>query len=240
MSMSIPIDVFLSYRKQYIEPLDEIKQFIGAGWRKESNWVTTSKYTRNPWIKTERSIKTILNKISNSNFEDMQHEISEIIFKNKQEMKETVDIIINKAVGEKQFCKIYGKLCNRIAGLQVIENNTSILLIQILLAQCQAQFSGYMTNNSDKHRIVGFMTFLGELYISDVLSINIVRACLLTMFTKINDITYMADGISALYNTIKTKLSTTHVSDNEIFRNKIQEILTMDIPIRSRCVLEIL
>ena len=66
MSMSIPIDVFLSYRKQYIEPLDEIKQFIGAGWRKESNWVTTSKYTRNPWIKTERSIKTILNKISNS------------------------------------------------------------------------------------------------------------------------------------------------------------------------------
>lgn len=249
-----PIEVFFSYKEYNTEPLDSIKAYIGKisddkgeDWRNvsnvENNWVSSKKYHRNDEELLLASMRTILNKLSESNFDTMVHEFTKLKIVNAEQLKNLVTIIVDKAIDEHKFSSMYSKLCHRLSGSYIIDNNNKILFRDLLLNKAQQLFLKYTTDSDiDKNSLNGCVKFIGELYNANMLTPNIMYNCILAQLNNIGKYKYAADSVSTMFLNVKNRMSS-HSGHKEIYAMLIQKIklrIKNDIKVRDKMILETL
>ena len=78
--------------------------------RQPNSWLTNMKNSRSDDDKLYSNIRSILNKISDSNLDELYNDITTLKLTNKEHVEKLVDLIFIKAVSENKFTHLYAKL----------------------------------------------------------------------------------------------------------------------------------
>ena len=109
---------------------------------------------------------------------------------NQNLVSRIIKLIFNKVIDEPHFSEIYADLCKSLADKVYCEG--AISFKREILTQCQNEFESKpqesveaQSNSIKKRKSLGNIRFIGELYIKDVVSINIVLQCINILFHSI-------------------------------------------------------
>jgi hypothetical protein len=197
-----------------------------------------------------REIKKNLNKLTNQNFDDIFNILRSIKFKNKDHLSFFVNIIVNRAIAEPNFCNEYSLLCDRFKSLKISSSTgEDIKFIDLLLMKCQSCFDictsleldfedkGDNTIFKNKKNILGCMTFIGELYNRDIISKNIIVNCFNVLLVKINlNKAYIIESICGLVKQINTKYNKECPNEMNTMISKLDKIKN-DLPLQKKFAL---
>lgn len=233
LSESLTINELLKYKNLNKTMLPEVEEFINKmkkeGFKITNNYKTNINehrkeniYTKNNLITNKKfnkddnerlyyKFRSILNKLSESNFNELAKELINLQIINKEHLIKLVELIVLKAIGEIKFSKIYAKLSKKLISYYVEENDKKIYFRELLINKCQQLFDGSTSldknieesqidkNFNLKEEILGSIIFIGELYNQEILTNKIIYNCLFTLFTKINlNKAYIIDSLCTL------------------------------------------
>jgi translation initiation factor 4G len=234
----------LSYK---VKPI-KIKNRSNSNWKKmntqfKNNWLTESKFNQTDDQKLYSQIRSILNKLSGSNFNELANELIQSDIKNKNNLNTLVEIIFKKAIMETKFNDIYAKLCFELSPYHIDIDEEKVYFRELLLNKCQHTFEECISldNRDDTHsdedeediidtmkfkeHVLGCMRFIGELYNNNLITNKIIYNCFLILFSKINfNKAHCIDSICTLMETVGKKFFTLVRSDGEILFKKINEL----------------
>jgi len=89
----------------------------------------------------ERSMKTLLNKMTPENFEACVLEIKKLNIKTKETLECFVEQIFSKAILEESYCKIYSQLASKFSTLKInFSNNNRKSFLSLLFSKCKTMF----------------------------------------------------------------------------------------------------
>ena len=94
----------------------------------------------------ERSMKTVLNKMTPENFETCILEIRQLDIKEEEKLNSLVDQVFSKAIQEESYSKIYSQLVSKFSGLSVNGKNFRCLLLN----KCQQMFKKPLEEQIDE------------------------------------------------------------------------------------------
>ena len=77
----------------------------------KTNWILNDKNNQNEDEKLYSATRGILNKLSDSNFNELVEEIINLKIKKSEHLSNLIELIFKKAIVEIKFNSIYGKLC---------------------------------------------------------------------------------------------------------------------------------
>ena len=138
--------------------------------------------------KINREINGFLNKISNDNFSKILNEILNIISKNNKThiIEETLTSIFEKALMQTIYCPLYVKICKSLIEKNKYTydlinkkcNNYYNIIKKIDVETTTKKTDSYdkfCENIKNKKKIKGFTQFMGELYLNEIVDINIIK-----------------------------------------------------------------
>lgn len=244
----LTFDLLLKYKNINTEPLPELQEFFqqsrrGRGWRKDrsesDHWLVNKKFTQTDNEKLYSQFRSILNKLSDSNFNDMARELVEQNIVLHEHLVKLVDFIFQKAIIERKFSEVYAKLARELASYYIIdENQHKIYFRELLFSKCQTMFNDALLASGDtgrclktKEQIIGCMIFIGELYLNELLIKKIINGCILNLIMKIpakqtiNGTPYIIDSIVALIKTIGTQFNTQCPDDMDAIFSKLDAVM---------------
>lgn len=166
---------------------------IKTAWRKQNVKVKPTKIIKGdkkPIDIIAMEVRGLLNKISESNLDKITSDLKMVKITTSEEFNMYVSLIIEKAIVEPTYGKIYAKLCQGLMMCVVEINNVKIKFIDLLLFKTKTTFEELLsyTEVSDprhKNRIWGAITFLAELYKSNILNNKIIHICLTSLVQNI-------------------------------------------------------
>lgn len=232
--MVYEMDFFFSFRDIVTEKLDNYDYIIkicnhncNKNKRKVYSWQETDPI--------EKSLKNILNKLSDTNFEQIFNDIQRL-FKvlsletfqydnvDKQKIYEIqyyiCHTLISRAIIDTKYLNLYAKLCKKIISFD--KGNLHDIIIKV----CENLFYCEIKNPSSSY----LFKFLALLYKEDILSKNIIIYILNTLYTldfydKLCDIISILDRNNFKFHFNQmVKLSQNKLLSNKI-RFKIMDIL---------------
>lgn len=155
-------------------------------WKKQeaTNWLTTNKKNRDDDEKLYAKIRSILNKLSDENFDTLINEIKKMDINDSDHLDKLAEFIFCKALDEPKFCVRYAKLAYDFAYYQPY-NNDNLSFRAMIIRRCQITFNDLF--NKTKEKAKGCMMFIAELYNYDLLPTNIIVYCF-------NDLCKLVDG----------------------------------------------
>lgn len=190
----------------------------------ESNWIIKYKINQDDDEKLKSKFKSILNKISNENFNDIVDELLQLEIENSDQLEKFVDMIFKKAVREKKYSNVYVRLCSLLYSRYIInDDEKKIYFRTFLLSKCQNCFiNSLKTEKEDdlielgfrnKQDLIGLILFIGRMYNEGLLTNSIIYDCIIILISKINENKWY--GISTLCSLVDTVKNT--------FKNKCPE-----------------
>lgn len=169
---------------------------------------------------TLKKVKSILNKISSKNFESLSNDMYSLEFNSVCLLKNVIGVVFEKSVYEPSFGDIYASLCLKLSQKDYLIEETTFNFRHELVNQCQMEFEkskkkcdNELSNNRSK--IFGNITFIGELYIKELLPKHVIFGCINIFFKKIKNNENKDENIECL-----CKLLTTIGSKIDIHSNK--------------------
>lgn len=249
---ALTYDEFMKYKEvnkavppevqDYIKSLGTHKQTKGGPWKraeKTNNWLLQMKFNQGSDDKLYSQFRSLLNKISESNFNQLAEEIVNLQIQKKYHLERLVDLIFQKAISEEKFNEMYAKLCKELASYYIEEKEEpeeeeemsdephksrpkskvhKIYFREILINKCQQMFTQAISLEKDvegdntgsafkyKEQVVGCMSFIGQLYLQDLLINKIIYSCftLLHAKAKLNK-AYIVDSMCTLMSTVGKK-----------------------------------
>ena len=246
-----PIDLFIKYKRHSL-PLDfnEYRHHNDNFWKKKQNagihtpeikslmnLHMTKKNVDNEDENLYDKIQSLLNKLSNMNFDDIGSEIKDLPYIKKKHIYKLCESIIIKSINEKGFCVMYAKLSHSLLPYYIIENSETgekTYFRIALLTICQDIF-GELTNadmekgtpkydrsiDYSKLKLSGLTKLLAELYNYDVLNDKIINQCFATIYAYILKGCDNYEFYEALHTFIVTFAQKMH-NNNKILYTKIK------------------
>ena len=188
-------------------------------------------------------IQGLLNKLSNTNFNDIGHEVKELPYVKKKHIFKLCESIIIKSINEPSFCTMYAKLSYSLMPYLIMEQvvindekkEEKIYFRLALLTICQDIFEELKNTRAvgkafeytrsldySKLKLSGLMKFLAELYNCDVLNAKIIHQCFGTLYKLILKEEDYYDAIHSFTQTFAKKMK----AGNFNIYNKIKEEIT--------------
>jgi hypothetical protein len=155
--------------------------------REAVNWLTENKRNRDEDEKLYAQIRSVLNKLSEDNFDVLVAEIKKLNINDEQHLDKLSEVIFMKALIEPKYCIRYAKLAYDFACYKPY-NNDNLSFRRSTINRCQIMFNDLTTTTKEKAK--GCMTFIGELYNCDLLPNTIICYCfneLMAMHEKRTD-----------------------------------------------------
>lgn len=191
-------------------------------------------------------IQGLLNKLSNTNFNDIGYEIKELPYINKKHIFKLCESIIIKSINEPSFCTMYARLSYSLLPYLILESvmingekkEKKIYFRLALLTICQDIFEeltntrvigkAFEYNRSldySKLKLSGLMKFLAELYNFDVLNDKIINQCFGTLFKLILKGDDYYDAISIFTQSFLKKMKTCNPNVYKKIKNGITGLI---------------
>lgn len=195
----LSIDQFMLFRNSNTKLLDELLEFYEAckplqpppkqqplpqnrnadtddEWKRREarNWLTDNKRNRDEDAKLYAQIRSVLNKLSDDNFEVLVSEIKKLDIKDEVHLANLSEVIFIKALDEPKFCVRYAKLAYEFACYKPF-NTDRLSFRKSTITRCQIMFTDLVNANKDKAK--GCMNFIAELYNCNLLPNSIICHC---------------------------------------------------------------
>lgn len=240
-SFNLSYDDFMLYKTQETELPKELASYVNklkliqlknkkgyGNWRKtektKTSWLVTKKITQNADEHLISNYRGILNRISDSNFDEMMEELFNLDIETEENLKVLVNLIFEKAIIEENYASMYAKMALKLYPKYVEADDTKIYFRDIFLLKCEHVFlESIDINNEDelkdcelksKFEITGLMIFIGQLYNHGLLTNKIIYNCLINLMLKITeDKLFAIDNICKLIIIIGEKFSKSCPSD---------------------------
>jgi hypothetical protein len=244
--VKIPVELlnYLNQIKNYSS-----KDVKNKNWRREvinlsKSWLLDKKKTK----ESENilvDIQSILNKLSESNFDFLLNKMMNINVNTKEQLLYIVDLIYKKARLETTFLGLYGSLCKELNNTYIDDNNQKIYFNRLMIDKCQEEFHIILDPSNKSYpklevrkKVLGCIDFTGELYNQSLINTNIIYYILRLLFSKLcdeKDITldkikiqdnvlkneYIVELICSLFKQIGRKLKD---ENNKFLRNNLEKL----------------
>lgn len=250
---SFSIDEFMRYKPLNQDMLPELVEFYNTNkgkfsknsngnWRKfdqktNENWLVTNKFKQNDDEKLYSQFRSILNKLSDSNFNSLADELTTLEIGKAEHLAKLAEFIFNKAIIETKFASMYAKLSRELSGYSVKDGDKQVFFRELLISRCQTMFtdcSSFETNVPNKTMItkeiaVGCMVFIGELYNMDLLTNKIINSCFLLLLMKVGqNKPYIIDSICALMKAAGNTFSQKSQKDAKLIFDKLENYISIN------------
>jgi hypothetical protein len=151
-------------------------------------------------------VQALLNKLSNTNFNDIACDIKDLPYIKKKHVYKLCETIILKSINEPSYSDTYAKLSNSLLTYYIVENkivagkkvDEKIFFKVCLMTICQDVFEQITNNRTvgkafeydrstdySKLKFSGLMKCLGEFYNNDVISEKIIIQCFSILYSSI-------------------------------------------------------
>jgi hypothetical protein len=164
----------------------------------------------------------ILNKLSDSNFNDLAKDLLNLQINKEEQIIKLIELIISKATTEIKYSNVYAKLSKQLSSYYIKDGEKNIYFREILIVKCQALFNNCLSGKLQKDNAKSFIIFLGELYNNELLSNKIILSCFSVLFNNINDMSIIL--ICTLIKSIKDKYSKICADEFNIVLKKLNSI----------------
>lgn len=271
----ISLDEFLKHKTTNREMLPELVEFYNTNknrfnkvnnhWRKfdqkqdqykqddqykqSENWLVANKFKQNDEEKLYSQFRSILNKLSNSNFDNLAKELTTLEIGKSEHLAKLAEFIFNKAIIESKFAVMYAKLAKELSGYSIKEEEKMIYFRELLINKCQIMFNDCLSYTPDvsnktlitKEIAVGCMIFIGELYNIELLTNKIINSCFLLLLVNVGqNKDYIVDCVCALVRTAGNTFIQKSNNEAIIVLDKIEKIImnTVELSKRDRFALK--
>lgn len=248
MSGSITIEELVKYKNkntdilpQLIDYINSIKKIPVTFKRFESvkntrsNWILNKKLTQDENEKLVLQYRSILNKLSDSNFNELADELVSVQIKTQEQLAKLVETVFIKAISETKFVEIYAKLSKELSSYYVEEGDKKVYFRELLINRCQNTFNrGTSYDKSDdndvnnsrmKQEILGCITFIGELYKYEMLTSKIINSCFIHLFTRLSlNKAYIVDCLCTLFKIVGKDFFTKSPDEANNCINKLDKL----------------
>ncbi len=256
---------FERYRIYNNEDLDIFKKYLSHTTNKPSNVFDNpeirmrlsslmredfEKVIENANIDIDKQILNVLNKINNTTLADKtKYDTSlktllNIKYTQPKHFMKLSELILNKALNEQNFHKIYAKLCYDLLSYHIEIEGVKIEFRKILVSMCQKAF----IETKDRQKYICLMSFIAELYMNNVLSITIIDICINTQYknitmNNIDSVSIYPEGMSELikktykylHDNSKEDIKCKNVVEN--IRTKLDELIVIKMNAKSKFAL---
>lgn len=245
--LTYPLDQFVSFKElntempQSIQVYNKKRKIIRDV--QQTSWRHYDPKPKNPLRynqpddeKLYDSIRSKLNKLTNDNIDDVIKELLELSITSKEHLDELTNIIILKAMTERMFSELYVKICSEYTPYFIIAKTEKISFKSVLISKCQEIYMKCINSECellDKQRI-GFISFLGQLYVGGVITLSIIESCLNELIRKYKQI---PEGITLaviLMNTVKTKIMKTDIEKYNKYVDTFEKIISSGVSLKDK------
>lgn len=222
----LTLDVLMGFKSLNREMLAEVATYYNNNknnivkknthWKKvetkqEENWIIAKKFNQTDDDKLYAQFRSILNKLSESNFNDLAQELTSLEIIRQDHLAKLAEFIFDKAIIEPKFSVMYAKLAKELSGYCVKEDDKTVYFRELLINKCQTMFNECISYDPTalgkklitKEISIGCMTFIGELYNHDLLTTKIINSCFLLLLMKAEqNKNFIVDSINTLMKTV--------------------------------------
>lgn len=153
-----------------------------------------------------RHVRGILNKLTPDKFDKLCLELLNVGISNKNILKGIILLVFEKALEEPKYSSMYAQLCRRLdkdAPNFEPQGSKNCTFRRLLISKCQDEFenrsrafaafdtkNGPLTEEEEdarhlaKHKMLGNITFIGELFKLEMLHVSIVHKCIKQLLEK--------------------------------------------------------
>ena len=251
MTNLIGVNELLLYKTQYSDIHPNLKSYITNisirhkkskyrknNWKrmdpKNNNWLLLNRFNQDKNQKIIGNMRIYLNQLNEKNYEVTKNKIINLEITSEYLWISFIDILFIKAITEQTYNKLYTKICKELISRYIIDkDNNKIYFRIIFLNKCQDMFKKVISikcekdiENSEfvyKYKLYGFMTFLGELYNSNILISRVIRSCLkLLIINTSPELPHLIKCLCNLMSTIGKKI---FKKDQKIAQENFDEIV---------------
>ena len=198
INVDIP-EIIINYTLQ-VKDIQSKNKKTNNNWKRnnteKTNWLVTNRMNQTDNDKLISQFRGILNKISESNFDDMMKQMFKLNITTVEQLQTLVDLIFQKALGESIFGTVYSMLCKEFFSACIIVNSEKIQFRVLFMNKCESMFDEYIkiktekdikeSNFANRTELIGLMAFLGDLYNKGLISNSIIYRCILSIIDKVN------------------------------------------------------
>lgn len=219
------------------------------------NWLLNNESIQTDDEKLYSQIRSILNKLSDGNFNSLAKELIALKIINAEHLTKLTEFIFNKAIIEPKFAKMYAKLAKELEKFSIKDNTGTFYFRELLIKKCQKMFNDCISLNIQpielshdspslesefektmqelvitKEMSIGCLTFIGELYLCDLLTSKIINSCFLLLLIKINNNkSHIVECIYTLMKIVNEKFTKNYPIESTLIYDKIIKLIKSDI-----------
>lgn len=245
----LTLDVLMEHKSHYRDMLSEIATYYANNkhnivkknihWKKietkqEENWLITKKFNQTDDEKLHSQFRSILNKISESNFNELAKELTAVEITRQDHLAKLAEFIFDKAIIESKFSVMYAKLAKEIAGYCIKENDKMVYFRELLINKCQSMFNECISFDPSilgkklitREISIGCMTFIGELYNHELLTGKIINSCFLLLLLRAEqNKSFVIDSITVLMKVAGNIFNDKSKQDILVIFNKLDTLM---------------
>lgn len=187
-----PIHTRTYHQKEHAGRLEPSKSRADLAHKSDNAWKPPMRGELSEEQALGQHLLNQLNKLTTSNFDAVSANIIGLLCQVTQVsvMVRASEVFFEKAIAEKHFAPIYGKLCQTIRNSPELKQakgqQKELGFAFQLLGRCQREYEGFRNtageikgdSNLRRKRFLGMAIFLGELYNCELLNDVILRGCI--------------------------------------------------------------
>lgn len=214
-----------------------------------------------------RHVRGVLNKLTPDKFDKLCLELLNVGIANKNILKGIILLVFEKALEEPKYSSMYAQLCRRLdkdAPNFEPEGSKNCTFRRLLISKCQDEFenrsrafAAFDTKNGPlseeeedarhlaKHKMLGNITFIGELFKLEMLHVSIVHKCIKQLLEKksTDNITEKGEDLECLckiMNSVGVQLDHDKAKSwmDQYFERMLRYSENMALPSRIRFMLQ--
>ena len=202
--------------------------------RTPDNWLLANKFKQSDEEKLFSQFRSILNKLSESNFDELAKELTSLEINKQTYLAKLAEFIFSKALIEPKFSVMYAKLSSELSGCYVEEDSKVVHFRELLIERCQMMFNECVSFDPalinktlvTKETAVGCMTFIGELYNCGLLTDKIINSCFLLLLMKsTGSKTYIIECICTLMRVVGDNFNKKCKNESKVIFDKISTLI---------------
>lgn len=231
----LSIDEFLKYKQYNFKMTSEVDDYYKKNKHKFGSQNAYNKFNHKNkrYIssndKIYSSFTSILNKLSNDNYQKLATEIKDLHITRLEQMDKLVYFIFSKAINENKFNDAYAKLTNSLIGLSITVDDKVIYFKNLMISNCQSLFNkiiGLTQSYEPKIHALGCVRFISNLYNCGFISGTILNVCLQTMLSRIiKEQYYLTEYLSILLITSGNIFSKTYPTELDNLVESLDKII---------------
>lgn len=208
-------------KRVYKEMKHEIKNPWMSTTEKKKKYVNRNEYLKSvDELKEEKGkLVSLLNKLSNSNFDGLFEKISNLNVKNDEYLKELVNTLYKKCIGEREFIKLYVVLIKKLINKWKVEKKDGekgITFLGIIIENCYKNYKGWSIDTTDvrkKSNVINNICLICELFNISILSYEIITECINEFLSSEDNKDFACECICTILTLVGDKYEVANYKD---------------------------